>query len=157
MEVTVHHDVHFNNDDIKLLATLGGAALAAILTDRQQQPQWVTDLLAAITRLETKMAKVDDRITAFVADITPKLDALSTSADASAASLKNIAADEANIKAQLDAALAAAGGDLSADSQAALQAVSDRLGTQVTALQGVATDAQALADSVPDVPTPPAG
>ena len=92
-------------------------------------------ILAGIARLEKSMSAADTKITQFKAAVDAKFAVLS-------ASLDNIAADEANILAQLKAIPPA---DLSPESQASLAAV-------VTQLTAMADRSQALADSIPDTP-----
>ena len=94
--------------------------------------------------VEEGTKKIMSKLTDFAATVQTQFDAVNVSLD-------NIVADEANLAKQisdLTAQIAAGGSNLTTEDQTAL----DKVNANATAL---ATKTKAIADAVPDLPSPP--
>lgn len=124
-------------DTLNLNLNLGlSEGLQALISRALNNHALLTEIGHKLDRLEQHMAKQDDQIADFQAAANEKLAALGVSLD-------NIAADEQVIIGQLQNLPT---GELSVANQAILNKV-------ISDLTVVAGKSQAIADSLPDVPT----
>ena len=141
IEVTVHHDIHINNDDLQLVASLINhnpqldrieSMLRTIMATEQQVVDALNKIDAATTKIGTNVQTVADT-----------LQTVSNEVDALEAALKAAGVSDA---------LVAQAGALSDK----VQQASDALDAQVPVLQGIA--AKGVMNPVPTpVPAPPNG
>lgn len=96
-------------------------------------------LLGQLERMEERMSQIDDKLTAFQTAVNDAFAKVDTA-------LANITADETNLLQQIEE-LKNSLTDLTPDQQAKLDAV-------VTAANDMAARTQAVADAVPEPPTP---
>lgn len=149
------------NVEVQVRKIIGDSSFAYLLGSSNRE------ILEALHRLEKHMALQDEKITQFETDMKGKLTAIGTSLDGQAASLThiadaqaNIAADEKNILAELEALRA--GSDLSPENVSKLNgliemvtASSTKAEANATALSDAAASLQTLADTLPDTQPPP--